>query len=221
MGYSINLKKIPLPDYRDMLKGKALLPGRKLLHYDIDKAFELLESSGFCDAEALLKGIGSPKKLEAVSQGTGLSAEYLTLLKRELGGLQSKSLRLSEFPHLPSNIVSLLSETGMRDSEDVYTMTKGFAEPDRLCTLAGISVLQAEEVCALCDFIRINGVGKVFAHILYDAGYRCLRDIAGADAAHLRESANRISAGPKYAIEPLGMKDAQYCIDYAVALLQG
>ena len=110
MGYRINLKNIALPVYRDMLKGKALLPGRKLLHHDIDEAFALLESSGFRDAEALLKGIGSPRKLEAVSQSTGLSAEYLTLLKRELGGMQAKSLRLNEFPHLPSDIAARLSE---------------------------------------------------------------------------------------------------------------
>ena len=221
MGYSINLKAISLPAYRDMLKGKELLPGRKLLLVGIDEAFDKLQAAGFDDAEALRKGIGTPKKIETVSQQTGLSPEYLILLKRELGGLKAKSVSLGDFPHLPPEDAAHLREKGLKDSEDVYEATQGFAEPERLCSLAGIPEGQAREVCALCDLIRINGVGKVFAHILVDAGYRSVQDIAEENAAHLRDNVNWISANPKYGIEPLGEKDAQYCIDYAALLLKG
>lgn len=220
MGYGINLKAISLPAYRDMLKTKELLPGRRLLLVGLDDAFDKLQAAGFDDAEALLKGIGAPKKLETVSQQTGIAPEYLILLKREMGGLQTKSVSLGDFPHLPPEVAAQLREKGLKDSEDVYDATQGFAEPERLCELAGISETHARAVCALCNLIRINGVGKVFAHILVDAGYRSARDIADEDAVHLRDNANWISANPKYNLEPLGEKDAQYCIDYAVLLLK-
>jgi len=220
MGYGINLKAISLPDYRDMLKAKELLPGRRLLLMGIDEAFDKLQAAGFGDAEALLKGIGTPKKLEAISRQTGISPEYLILLKRELGGLQVKSVSLGDFPYLPPEVAAQLREKGLKDSQDVYEATQGFAEPEMLCEPAGISEIQAREVCALCDLVRINGVGKVFTHILVDAGYRSARDIADEDAAHLRDNANWISANPKYNLEPLGEKDAQYCIDYAMLLLK-
>ena len=220
MPYSINLKNIALPAYRDMLKAKQLSPSRRLLHQGINEAFTLLQRGGFEDAEALLKGLGTPKKIESVSMKTGVSAEYLALLKRELGGLEAKSMNLGEFPYLSPDIVSLLTEKGLKDSEDVYEYTQRFAEPQRLCDLSGISEPQAQEVCALCDLVRISGVGKVFAHILYDAGYRCLREIAEEDATHLRDNANCVGVA-KYGIESLGLRDAQYCIDSAALLLKG
>ena len=220
MGYRINLKSISLSAYRDMLKAKQLSPSRRLLHQGINEAFALLQKGGFDDVEALLKSLSTPKKIESVSMKTGLSEEYLALLKRELGGLEAKSMNLSEFPYLPTDIVSLLTENGLKDSEDVYEYTQCFTEPQRLCDLSGISELQAREVCTLCDLVRISGVGKVFAHILYDAGYRSLREIAEEDATHLRDNANSIGV-TKYDIEPLGLRDAQYCIDSAVLLLKG
>ncbi len=220
MTYSINLKNISLPAYRDILKAKQLPKSRRLLHQGINDIFALLQKGGFEDAEALLKGLGTPKKIEGVSMKTGVSAEYLALLKRELGGLEAKTMNLSEFPYLPQDIVSLLAEKRLKNSEDVYEYTQCFAAPQKLCGLSGISETQAREVCALCDLVRINGVGKVFAHILYDAGYRCLREIAEEDATHLRDNANSIGV-TKYDVEPLGVRDAQYCIDSAILLLKG
>jgi hypothetical protein len=220
MGYSIDLKSISLPAYRDMLKTKELPTSRRLLHQGINAAFAQLQKGGFEDAEALLKGLSTPKKIKDVSQKTGVSAEYLALLKRELGGLEVKSMNLGAFPYLSPDILSPLTEKGLKDSEDVYEYTQCFAEPQSLCDLAGISEPQAREVCALCDLVRISGVGKVFAHILYDAGYRCLREIAEEDATHLRDNANRIGVAT-YGIESLGLRDAQYCIDSAALLLKG
>ncbi len=220
MSYSINMKAISLPMYRDMLKAKQLSPGRRMIHQGINGIFAQLQEAGFKDVEALLKGLSTPKKIESVSNRTGVPAEYLALLKRELGGLETKSMSLGAFPYLSLDIVSLLNNKGLKDSEDVYEYTQGFAEPEKLCGLTGISEPQAQEVCTLCDLVRINGVGKLFAHILYDAGYRCLREIAEEDATHFRDNANSVGVA-KYDIEPLGLRDAQYCIDSAVLLLKG
>ncbi len=220
MPYSINMKSITLPAYRDMLKAKELPPSRRALHQGINDIFARLQQAGFEDAAALLKGLGAPKKMEEISRKTGVPVEYLTLLKRELGSLEAKSMNLGGFPYLSPDIVSMLTERGLKDSKDVYEVTQGFAEPQRLCDLSGISGPQALEVCALCDLVRISGVGKVFAHILYDAGYRCLREIAEEDATHFRDNANSVGV-VKYDIEPLGLRDAQYCIDSAALLMKG
>ena len=219
MTYRLDMKSISLPAYRDMLKAKELPPGRRQLHQGINDAFAQLQRGGFEDVEALLKGLGTPRKIEAVSMKTGLSEEYLALLKKELGGLETKSLNLGSFPYLPTGIVSLLTEKGLKDAEDVYEYTQGFAEPQRLCALSGISEQQAQEVCALCDLIRINGVDKMFAHILVDAEYRCLQQIAEEDAARLRDNINCVGMA-KYGVESIGLRDAQYLIDSAALLLK-
>ena len=220
MTYSVNMKSISLPAYRDMLKAKELPPNLRLLHQGINDAFALLQRGGFEDVEALLTGLGTPRKIEAVSMKTGVSAEYLALLRRKLGGLETKSINLGAFPYLPTDIVSLLTDKGLKDSKDVYEFTQGFLEPQRLCALSGISEPQAQEVCALCDLVRVNGVDKLFAHILVDAGYRCLREIAQEDAARLRDNINCVGMA-KYGTESLGLRDAQHLIDSAVLLLKG
>jgi AraC-like DNA-binding protein len=81
MGYSIDLKAISLLTYCSMLKAKQLQPSRRQLHQGINGAFARLQECGFDDAEALLKGISTPKKIEAISRDTGLSSDYLGLLK--------------------------------------------------------------------------------------------------------------------------------------------
>lgn len=219
MSYGIELKTIPLADYRNMLKVKELLPGRRMLHENIDGNFNLLIGAGFSDAEALYKALGSPQKLEAVCAKTGISAEYLTLLKRELGGLVAKTVPLEQFPELNASLVSLLKSKGIKSSKDLYEATKGFKNPEKLCELVGVLNEHALEVCALCDFVRVNGVGTLFAHILYAAGYTSVKDIASDNAEHLRSSVNSVIAA-RYSIENLGTKDAQYCIDYAALLMK-
>ncbi len=220
MSYGINLKNIPIMDYRDMLKGKDLLPSRKSLLDNIDGNFSLLERAGFEDAESLYKGLGSPKKLETVSQETGIPADYLTLLKRELGSLVPKVVFLTDFPDTDPALVSRLNESGLKNSKDVHAATGGFNDPEALCKLAGLTKQQAEEACALCDFVRVNGVAALFARILFDTGYRSLSDIAGEEAQHLLSAVNTVLTA-KYSVNPLGQKDAQYCIDYATALVNG
>lgn len=219
MSYGIILKNITLMGYRDMLKSKDLLPSRRTLLVGIDAAFGKLEKAGFADAEELYKGLGSPKKLESVSQSTGISAEYLTLLRRELGGLVPKVVSLSDFPGLETALVSRLITAGVKNSKGIYEVTNGFTEPANLCKIAGVSQEQAQEVCALCDFVRVNGVAALFARILYTSGYRTLEGIAGEDAERFLSTVNPVLA--EYSVKPLGPKDAQYCIDYATALIKG
>lgn len=220
MSYSIELKRITINQYRDMLKTKDLLPSRKMLLDDIDSVFGKMESAGFRDAEGLYKALGSPKKLESLSQSTGISADYLTLLKRELGGLIAKIVPLAQFPELEPATTERLTAKSIKNSKDVYDATEGFINNGRLCDIAGLSREQAKEVSALCDFVRINGVAALSAHIFYAAGYGSLKEIAGEDSARLLASVNHILK-EKYALKPLGLKDAQYCIDYAALLLKG
>jgi hypothetical protein len=220
MSYGINLKNISLSGYRDMLRGKDLLPNRRPLLDKIDGFFGLLSKADFSDAESLYKGLGSPKKIESVSRETGIPAEYLTLLKRELGSLVPKVVALSDFPGLDPALAASLNEKGLKNLKDVHAASGGFADPGALSTLAGVPKEQAAEVCALCDFVRINGVAALFARILYDTGYRSLGEIASEDAERFLSAVNPLLTG-KYSLKPLGLKDARYCIDSAAALVEG
>ena len=44
MEYSLNLSKISIQSYKEILKNQYLLPSRKVLHQDIDSSFDAIHS---------------------------------------------------------------------------------------------------------------------------------------------------------------------------------
>lgn len=70
----------------------------------------------------------------------------------------------------------------------------------------------------LCDLVRINGVGAVAAKAFYEASYRSVWDVAGADAADMLKRVTDVNDEKSYYKAKLGVKDMQFCIDYALLL---
>ena len=44
MGYSLDLRKISIDAYKEILKDQYLLPSRKILHQDMDNSFDVIYS---------------------------------------------------------------------------------------------------------------------------------------------------------------------------------
>ena len=78
---------------------------------------------------------------------------------------------------------------------------------------------EAEEIYRICDLCRINGIGPVAARIFHDAGYKSAYEVAKTNANCLLESVARINDTRQYYRGKLGLKDMQFCIDYARLLL--
>jgi hypothetical protein len=49
MGYSIDLSKISIEAYMEILKTQYVLPSRKILHQDIDSSFDAIHSCNIRD----------------------------------------------------------------------------------------------------------------------------------------------------------------------------
>jgi hypothetical protein len=98
MRYNPDLNRITLDAYRGHLKRQTLLPSRRLLLDDVDEQFARIQSQGIATVAALLKALSSPAKIEHFAAQSGVSARYLTILKREIGTLKPKVVPLREFP---------------------------------------------------------------------------------------------------------------------------
>ncbi len=90
MSYSPDLSVLAIQDYRDMLKHKDLLPGRRLLLEGLDGHFASIADRGIADVAALQRALSTPKKRAAFAATTGIPDEYLVLLRREIGGLPAQ-----------------------------------------------------------------------------------------------------------------------------------
>ncbi len=139
MSYSIDLTRISLQSYQEILKKQNLLPSRRILLDDPEAHFQRMADAGIGDLSALKKAVSSPEKLAKFAAQTHISKEYLTILKRELGSLEQKSVKISDFPGLSGQTVQILSEHGIRTSKDVYTAFQNEVTEKSLLEISGIS----------------------------------------------------------------------------------
>ena len=198
MDYCLNLSRISLTDYRDLLKQQNLLPGRRMLLDGIDAHFSALAAQNLATLAELRQRLSTPQKLAALALATGISEEYLTILKRESGSLEQKPILLSAFPGIEPHVVAQWNAKGYTNSREVFERGD-----------------QTDELFSLCDLARINGVGAVAARAFYEAGFSSVQDVAKAKATDMLQRVSAINAEKQYYKASLGEKDMQFCIDFA------
>ncbi len=86
------MSRLSLKAYKDHLLNKDLLPSRRVLLDSIDANISAIADRGIDNIGALIQVVSTPKKLSALSQLTSISEDYLKILKREIGSLQTKML---------------------------------------------------------------------------------------------------------------------------------
>jgi len=204
----------------EILKNQNLLPGRKILHENLEENFKRMAAVGILNLAELKKNMSSAQRLSAFSAETGVPEDYLTMLKREMGSLEQKPVPISDFPDISADTVSILLNKNIRTSKDVYDLA---IHPDNLSIVSwetGIKADELQELSSLCDLVRINGIGAAAARTLYQGGYRSVAGIAHAKAAELLEHMNAVNMNKKYYKANLGKKDMQFIIDAANIVLE-
>lgn len=204
MKYGLDLSCLSIQSYKELLRKQNLLPGRRILLQDIDHNFNIIENCGIKDIFQLKKALSTPQKIVFFAANHALSKDYLTILKREIGSLEQKPVLLSDFPGVDTSLISNLNSVGIKTSKDYYNSNP----PDK------------DELLCLCDLVRINGVGAVAARAFFEAGYISVSDIAGADATVMLKKVSDINGIRQYYKASLGVKDMQFCIDFASLLIR-
>lgn len=203
MKYNLDMERLSVQSYKEQLKWQNLLPGRKILLQNIDENFAMFEKKGIMNVSQLKKILSSPQKIATVAVDCGITEEYLFILKREMSSLEQKPVSLASFPGIDSILIEQLIEAGIKTSKDYFQKNQS----------------DADELFCLCDLVRINGVGPVAARAFYDAGYKSVSDVAGADAVSMLEMVSNVNKIKQYYKANLGIKDMQFCIDFARLLI--
>lgn len=105
MGYYINLKKITLNHFKKNLKSADLIPSWMILKQDIDKNFDIIKSYNVKNLNDLLTRLKNKDKIEEFFKQTGLSKNYLAVLKRVVKGYRQKPNRIKDFPNISKKVV--------------------------------------------------------------------------------------------------------------------
>lgn len=212
MGYLINLSKVSIFRYKHILENQNLLPGRKILHQNIVSNFDAIKSCNINNLSELIFALSTAQKINSFSEKSGLSKDYLTILKREINSIQPKAVLLKGFSGLEEKTFQALADAGIKTSRDYYEIFE--AENNKIKQIIQCQD-KAQELFCLCNLVRINGVGAVAAKSFYDAGYKSVYDIANAVAEDMLIKVSKINDVKHYYKAKLGVKDMQFCIDFA------
>ena len=175
--YHIDPSCYSLQQLKDNLLSRELIPSRTSLKIDLEKRFKNLEDLGISNLLDIINTLKSKKKIEGFSVLSGISIEYLTLLRREVNSYLPNPVPLNKFPGVAEEDLARLSEQGIKNSRHLYEKAGPKYSRVALAKITGISLENLDELVGMADLARAYGVGPVFARILYDTGIHSIREL--------------------------------------------
>lgn len=212
--YHIDSRKYTLQQLKMNLLSRELIPSRKVLKEDIERRFKILEKMGILNLQDLINALKNKKKMEIFSSSSGISVDYLTLLRREANSYFPNPVPLNKFPGVSPQDLARLKEKGIKNSRHLFEQAGSDKDRKELAKKSGVSLEHLAELAGLSDLVRAYGVGPVFARILYDTGIHSIRRLIGyspEEIIHLYEEKFNQKAD-------FSLRDMQFCLEIARAL---
>jgi hypothetical protein len=211
--YFIDPDKFSIDKFKNILKTKDILPGRIVLKDKLDERFDLLKSKGINLLSDLLNILKTKPRVEKFAKETGLSADYLIILRREANSYISVPVKLIDLPFIDTDIIEKLELNGIKDSKQLFDNAAKRPEREKLANRYTLPLDKISELVQLCDLVRITGVGPVFARIIYDSGIKTVRDFLSFDSSDLFERLTRTNNEKGLTKAKFTIKDIEYCIE--------
>lgn len=207
MAYHIDAQKVSLDDVRKRIEETDLVPSRASLLDEIDRRFDALEQEGITTLASLRYELKTTKRLEAVSNATGIDTQYLVLLRRETGGYLPKPFALKRFDWLPEEEIAKLEENEIRDTAALYEVAGSVKSRTELAESTEVDVAILDALARLADLTRVQWVSPTAARMLVEAGYCSASKVAVADAEDLHEALMRVNDGDRFFKGNIGLRD--------------
>ena len=168
--YHLKASSFSLVKFFNGLETRELIPSRKALKEDLQKNLKILKLEGLDNFEDLLKALKTKTKIEEFSKKSGLSSEYLTLLRREVASYFPNPAQLTKFSGIDSTTIKKLANSGIKNSKNIFEKLNSNQNINEQSKKYDIPVAVLTEFIGLCDLSRLYGIGPVFAKILFDVG---------------------------------------------------
>lgn len=213
--YSIDAEKITLDDLQKRIEATDLVPSRVPLLDQLESKMKALEQQGITTLARLRNELKNPKRLEALANATGIDAQYLVLLRREIEGYFPKPCALKSFDWLPAAEVAKLEQLGIADTAALYEATGSTQKRAELVQSSGVDPVTLEVLAQLADLSRVQWVSPTFARMLVAAGYDSVTQLAQAGAEALYDALARVNAGERFFKGKIGLRDVKRLIQAA------
>jgi hypothetical protein len=215
MGFYVDLEKKSMDDYREILKNSDLLPSRMLLKDDIDEKFDLLKQQQIENVEDLRKILSNKKKLQAISNQTGISEDYLKILIREVKSYRQKPSRIQDFPEVSDSTIQKLSGLGIKNALQLFKHIRTKENRAQLSNKTGIPENEILRLTRLVDLSRIRWVNHTFAYVLLEAGFDTSEKVAKAEYEKLYEIVKKLNEERQIYNAHIGDHDMKLTVEAA------
>lgn len=212
MAYHINAEKVCLDDLRKRLEATDLVPSRTSLKENTALKMKALENMGIRTLADLRNGLKNAKHLELVAKTTGIDAQYLVLLRREIEGYFPKPVNLKTFAWLPQGDIAKLEQNGIGDTVQLFETAHHVKNRTELAKATGVALATLEALLQLADLMRVQWVSPTFAQMLVAAGYDSAARVATAVADDLYDALQGVNSGDKFFKGKLGLRDIKRLI---------
>jgi hypothetical protein len=183
--YHVDLFKISLAAFEDSLRTRTMIPSRRALKEELDSRFAKLGELGIDSMAGLLAALKSKFAVAQVSDATGLTIDYLTLLRREANSYLPNPVPLGKFAGVDPTCVKALASLGITNTRRLFRVAAERAARNDLANETGISIACLDELMCMSDLSRLYGVGPAFARLLYDAEFRTVESLRASTAEDL------------------------------------
>ncbi|MFZ6027414.1 MAG: DUF4332 domain-containing protein [Chloroflexota bacterium] len=214
--YTLDLSAFTLEKLKNVLQSARLLPSQKILGENIDQRFALLRQHGIENLQQLQDALKTKPALAAFARQTGLPADYLTILRREVNSYQPQPVDLKNFPGVELDAIEKLAQLGIRNTRQLFAHVLTPQSRQELAGRSGIECAALLELTRLTDVARMKWVGPKFARLLLEAGYGSVEKVATADADRLYHDITRTNAERGIYQGGLGLEDIRLWINFTV-----
>ena len=215
--YMPDLSNIGLDDFKNQLKTGRLLPSRMPLLDDIESKFSLIQKTGIHNADSLKAALKTSKRLSKLAGETGISEDYLRILKREVNNLLPTPVKFVDVPNISDEIIKHLNARDITDTENLFPFVRDPDSRQNLKSQSGISMEDILWLTKLVDVSRIKWVGPKLARLIVDTEYDTVEKLSHADPEKVLDAFDKAKNKHKAYQGALGIADIKSWIQQVVS----
>lgn len=215
MNYHIDAESISLNNLRQRIEQTDLVPSRTLILDAIKEKFFAIEQQGIHTLASLRVGLKNNKRLDDLTERTGIERGYLVLLRREIESYFPRPFSLNEYHWLSEKMIAKLDEVGIRTSAAYYLASTSPEEREELANQIETDLSDLNELFQLVDLSRVQWVNPTAARMLIESGIRSVSQLAASDPESLCAALDQANKGGKYFKGKIGLRDIKRLVSSA------
>ena len=212
MAYYIDLTKISLDAYKDMLMKNYILPSQMILRNNIDKYFKKIESSGISNMAGLREKLKTKTRAQAFADKLKIPQDYIIVLRREVNSRHPLARNLDEYPTISTHAKNVLSDMDVIKSNQLYPLLATPSSRRSMGSKLQMTFDQALHAAKLMDVTRLRYVSPLFATLLVHSPYDTVEKISKADPQEMYDLLAKLNAEKSFFEGHLGKNDTLFLI---------